>query len=351
MVKVINQDIPAEEVTYDPDPARPFTLGQAYQQAMTEGATGTTPPGSEIIRKSPIAGRPPTRGTGTAAQAPVRDCFKACGAAWRGLPQYFKDCVKEIYNQNRPPPKDKDIPPEGYSTPWSTFLGQCMAWCRENGPENINPQLFFDCPDPRCTGADIGHTTTQMFGGETQELTVENPNPQGTYSLVILSGGGSIDEDGVYTAPEENENCAQNATIALMCFGTIVATLEIATSIQTSGNAGWAAYCSKMSEGIGGNCFDCYAQIVALPLHCDGSVGTTISGCTQTAGQTVCPPYGCPDVWEELCSQSSGMPFEYPVGCWPGGGVPYGDNVEEAMGRDQRTSAQLLAGCCPTQLF
>ena len=69
-----------------------------------------------------------------------------------------------------------------------------------------------DCPRPL-----INYTTQQMSYGGTQELNAVGG--AGSYTWSIVSGGGSLSSSSgpstVYTAPADNENCANNPTILL----------------------------------------------------------------------------------------------------------------------------------------
>lgn len=325
MAKVKNQNIPAQEILYSPDPQRPYTIGEAYVHTLTEGHNSPVEEGQLIVQKTPRNGRPRQRGKGTPAQATQRDCFKCCAEMWRNTPNFFKNCVKEIYNSTRPGPKTRQIPPEWYSTPYSTFMGECLKKCRAIGNCEFSPFEIFTCPDTRCTGATIGFTTNQMQGGETQNLTILNPNPAGSYELRIISGGGEIDGDGKYYAPNTNPNCQENVTIALICYETIMDTLEIAINTGT-GLAGYVDFFCQTQRAIG----LCAAQIKAKKLYCDGSTSTSYYACSPGTGGIPCTLDNYLEIWEELCQIEWGR-----ITCQS----------------DTRTTEQLLSGCCPTQLF
>jgi hypothetical protein len=330
MAKVENQDIPAQEVLYDPDAARPYTLGEAYQQAITEGHTGQTQTGELIVGKSPKGGRPPQRGPGTTAQAPQRECFKCCAEMWRNLPNYHKACVKEVYEEGQPAPHDHQIPPEWFSTPYSTFQKECLKKCREVGSCAFDPQEIFPCPNPECLNSTIGYTTNQMVVNENQQLIINNPAEGGNYQWAVASGGGSISGTGLYTAPSSNMNCNENPNITLSCLGQVIDSLEIAIT----NNSGQLAYLIKEVT----NCHVTYAG--PPPLYgCFVSIegytcdGTIIPACHVYGDDASYP--SCDDVLG-----SCGWSIQGPCAAFGHSGVI-----------DKRSDAQKLAGCCPAAVM
>lgn len=340
MAKVENQNIPAQEVIYDPDPARPHTVGEGYAQAVTEGSALGGNSSQMVVRQSPRQGHPSQRGPGTAGQALGRECMKCCGDMWRNSPQYYKDCMKQLYNDREPPARDRQVAPDWFSTPYMMFTRFCVNKCREVGSCDFSIYEIALCPDPNCIGATIGFSTQGMGINETQQLTVLDPNPGGEYTWELFEGGGDIDGDGLYTAPASNENCDQNATINLMCFGTIVDTLDISVN-AVSGTAGFLTYCEKSSYA-GGYCLECYAGINKRNINCNGTVSETYSGCVSVPCYLNICPGRTPteEEWEGLCNCAYGR-ITAPD-CL---GATHDDNW------DRRTEGQLTAGCCPPQFM
>lgn len=354
MAKVKNQNIPAQEVIYDPDPARPHTVGEAYIGTVTEGFNQPAGAGETTVERSPRQGHPSRRGPGTAAQALGRDCMKCCGDMWRNLPQYFRDCIKQLYNDRPPPPTDRQVAPDWFSTPYMMFTRLCVNRCREVGSCAFSPYELLTCPDPDCAGASIGYTTTQMHVNETQQLSIVNPHAGASYTFEIDAGGGTIDGAHLYTAPADNSDCALNASINLMCNETIVDTLEIAIN-TVNGDAGYYVFCSKTSWSDG-TYFDCQAEIKERHLRCDGTVPLFESGCTglPCSAVVLAGEGACEAVWPSLCECVVGYCSGYCMAGLADGCAPYGgayDPPEQIGMHDTRSAALKLSGCCPSQLF
>lgn len=335
MAKVINQDIPAQEVLDDADPQRPFTVGDAYAQALTEGHKGAVPSGTLVVQKSPRQGRSGQRGEGSAAQKPQRDCFKCCAAMWRAQVGYFKNCVKDAYNQGRPPAKDKQIPPEWFSTPYSTFMQKCLKACRASGDCEFDPYNLFPCPDPECVASTIGYTTTSMQTSETQQFMVVNPHEGAAYTWQVGSGGGSISGTGLYTAPGTNPNCDQNPIIHLTCNGLLTDTLQLTIN------------------GYGQPCVVAYVvyeyRDMTYNLH---------SPPTENDGMCCVAHYNC--LGEKVACSCVGGPgcslyctTLYPASCctsyFPLNGTC--DNTGFTPALDARTPEMKAGGCCPPGLM
>ena len=167
--------------------------------------------------------------------------------------------------------------------------------------------------------ADIGYTTQQMSANGVQTL-VRIGGGSCNWEWVILSGGGTITQDGVYTAPATNSNCADNPVIGLLCRGVIVATLEIAVNAYpTLGVTAW--YCCHQAWNIYYSC----------------SMGITCEG-------TVFGPYM--DEAHTRWNDGHGGYNYCTCGWWTAGGC----GSEEGE-HDVRTETMLDEGCCPMQLL
>jgi hypothetical protein len=329
MAKVINQDIPASEVLYDPDPARPYTLGEAYVNIMTEGHHSPVTEGELIVQKTPRQGRPPQRGPGSTAQAPQRACFLCCAQMWRDSPTYYKNCVKDVYNSGRPPVKDRQIPPEWYSTPYSTFMKECLKKCRSVGSCAFDPYSIFICPDPECINTTIGYTTTNMGTGETQQFTIVNGQEGATNIFTITSGGGTITPAGFYTAPATNPNCNENPIIQLTCNGKPADTLEIAIN-------GWANACDRA-----------YIVYEYHDMSANPPDGMCCSGAYNCAGERIIVA-DCPGHFSSVYCQETYPTYEN-WDEWPQGGGCENSSFSPAY--DARTLDMKNGGCCPVELF
>jgi len=170
--------------------------------------------------------------------------------------------------------------------------------------------------------SNIFYTTNAMAINESQNLYVENPIYDNCSYNWNLSGGGSIEvaEGGlsaVYTAPESNANCENNAKIQLLVNGEVCDTLEIAINTYT----GYS--CGAVLEGYSRVCSSGSCREYWYLYNCFGTY------CFNNTG-----PCGGPnESWTSCSDQCATFPCEI--------SVIY----------DYRTEAQKLAGCCPQQLL
>jgi hypothetical protein len=206
------------------------------------------------------------------------------------------------------------------------------------------------------TGAKIGFTTQQMPVNGVQTLVP----PSGDYPCfpwvwTIISGGGSITQDGVYTAPANNALCVNNVTIGLSCQGVIVDTLQIGINVYTGNEQAYREFtCINERHCYGGigepgcnpaatSCGIC-AKILLRSLRCDGvELGSSFIGGTVMSYYGITPPcwnlvYGCSGDIEFTLNQSSCEAIA----------VANGGHIGIV---DDRTQAMINAGCCPVQLF
>jgi hypothetical protein len=184
-----------------------------------------------------------------------------------------------------------------------------------------------------CLGV-IGYTATGMNVNEQQQLTIVGGGDPNYYSWEVLSGGGSIDESGKYTAPSSNSGCGNNTIIALKCGGSIVDTLSIA--VNGYANLGITAVIacevSALSQSPNPSyclyCFNCLGEPSTFDgAHCSVSTGGAICGgsssfCTDS-------PALCNYFDWGTCATSSAGPFPH----------------------DNRTPEMIAGGCCPPQLM
>ena len=185
----------------------------------------------------------------------------------------------------------------------------------------------------------IGFTSYQMSVGESQTFTGidEDGNEVDTSGCVwsVVSGGGSITQQGVYTAPATNPNCANNPSITLTCLGILMGTITIAVN-ALSLSCGDAAieYCVKRSDVYSPHWICCTRW-----YNCLGEI--ELSNCHGSSIH--CNNYGCFGGYPTY-SQSSLM----------------SDSEQWILGQcsghesgifDKRTDAMKTQGCCPEQLL
>lgn len=329
MAKVKNQNIPAQEVIYDPDPARPHTVGEAYIQALTEGHHTPVEAGVLVVQKSPRQGRPGNRGPGTPGQKPGRDCMKCCGEMWRRLPQYFKDCVKQAYNNRPAPARDRQVSPEWFSTPMMMWGGQCQKACLDQGGCEFDPETLFNCPDPRCAGAYIGYTTLSLMVNECLSLTIEGGEEGAPLTFALISGGGSVTPTGLYCAPASNPGCVNNATVGLYCGSYLQDQVEITVNAYPTCYVASREFVCQTQGQCGGVCYyrtyDCNGTLV-IPNPCTpGDLGE----CSE-----------CVNDPNPLCLQVTGGG----VGIYTEAAEYYNCPLQTG---DLRSEAAIEGGCCP----
>jgi len=217
----------------------------------------------------------------------------------------------------------------------------------------LNTYIRAGCPvawiDNACSSATIKYTTTQMAVNETQQLTATGEFHDWFINGEIkweLDGGGALSsyegETVIYTAPGTNAECADNATISLICNGTVEASLTIAiNAVSTDERAS-----AMLSAGY------CYVNLNSPPIiciickgtwntyKCDGSQPTD-PACTnvmEACGFKVICHYdgttpNCSECYAELPS------------CCDLYGVTFG------VAKDLRTADMITAGCCPSALL
>jgi len=170
--------------------------------------------------------------------------------------------------------------------------------------------------------SNIFYTTNTMAINESQNLYVENPIYDNCSYNWNLSGGGSLEvaEGGlsaVYTAPESNVNCDNNAEIQLLVNGEVCDTLKIAINAYTGSS------CGAVFEGYKRICSSGFCRESWYLYRCNGTY------CLHNSG-----PCGGPnESWTSCSDQCVTFPCEI--------SVIY----------DGRSEAKKLAGCCPPQLL
>lgn len=239
--------------------------------------------------------------------------------------------------------------------------------------------MFCQCD---CDGISIGYTTQGMSVDEEQVLTAEGAVEGCTYTWAISSGGGELSaETGTsvtYTAPSTNANCASNPTITLSCGGEVCDTLEIAINAVSSNLAVFVsntvsyevAATSENPSPNTGLCDNYYvivnAKLTGSWYGCDGALyygpcnltGQVNSGSKYDKDSNLLSTknadgdfYLCVDADYATVTDMAGRVRI--ATCYLGGS--YGDNglawISDNSPIDNRSSAQITAGCCPPQLL
>ena len=195
-----------------------------------------------------------------------------------------------------------------------TYVGDKSPYCDA-------VELYF----VSCSGATIGYTTQQMAASEQQSLTVVGGRDGATYDWEVISGGGTITAEGVYTAPSgTNTNCANNPTIALKSGDTQCDTLKIAVNTAAATTAATNCInrtCPSPCSLVGGFCGSCYKLI-----NCNNTYSTPGDNAFCTCVME--SPNNANQDWR-TCAV-----LGYSIGL-----------------TDVRTGAQMTAGCCPAILL
>jgi hypothetical protein len=183
----------------------------------------------------------------------------------------------------------------------------------------------------------IGYTTQQMLVNGQQTFTQLDaegnvvPLESGCV-WAVLSGGGTIDQEGTYTAPATNPNCINNPTIGIVCNGVTKDTLPLAVSVGDSGNAAVIVVENAMSsscELISG--VDCHALGVCTTRKTFLCNGVEVASTTCGVSSVI------------FCTDCEAFLNGFTAWC--------DTNCPEESVTDIRSGADIAAGCCPMQLL
>jgi hypothetical protein len=230
---------------------------------------------------------------------------------------------------------------EGHLTASSDTTSVTFSSTKVTGPCSLNPEGIVDivatskCGTstvrltlPEVSQGATGHihyTTNQMSINQSQTLSTSDTEVGVEYSWAISSGGGTITQDGVYTAPATNPNCDNNPSISLRACGKIIDTLQIAVNAASP----YATAIYECAQRSCPPCPDCYnyGSCFAV-IRCSGNYSTVIPHndgaiCLGwSAYETYC-------AWYPSCTTF---------------GLVVGYN-------DVRQPSVKAAGCCPWQLM
>jgi hypothetical protein len=172
------------------------------------------------------------------------------------------------------------------------------------------------------TSGHINYTSQGMVTDEEQSLTYTDSDgntsstlPDG-WTWVVTEGGGTVDQEGNYTAPSNNPSCKQNPTI-----GVVNSTGVIVSFVRLAVNADWASTNAA------------YRKIEPYLCYIDPGWGYSCRFKTNH--------YNCAGtLWMSETSN-----------------IGHSANCEECYGvtmgtvTDERTNEAILAGCCVVELM
>ena len=202
-----------------------------------------------------------------------------------------------------------------------------------------------------CSRADplsIGYTSLLMLCGQQQTFSAIGGCQPYTWS--IASGGGTITQDGVYTAPATNPNCTMNPTITLMdCCGgsaSISLTINCYTGSEVANGITDFRYCTFTCEFRDPGC-TVKGDWHTRKWQCDGiliSDCQTNPSCLPAGADIGCT--GCTQPWINCAGCST--PSAPPANCWTNQcGCACGITCTCDVLKDCRTELMKEQGCCP----
>jgi len=220
------------------------------------------------------------------------------------------------------------------------------------GCTEVTVETCCACADDVIT---MTYTTQSMQVDEEQNLGIANYGNRkaNCFSWEISSGGGSLsDAKGfttTYTAPATNSECGDNPTIALLCDGAEIDTLEIAINGYVPGGRAYT-YSSPCYPNKRG-CAQCTDPGHDGPsYHCWWGREYDCNGGVRSGNEWYTTPWAGADIQSHVCGGGSG-------GCGLGvGSCECIGNSRDNYGiypeafdayRDWRTGAMKTGSCCP----
>lgn len=250
----------------------------------------------------------------------------------------------EPWVRNNPDPAIANVCAKEVTSPNSCKSEFDNLWCMVHGPtQNREVQvlnLVVDstgstecsrttlCSQPSCTPA-ITSATTQMSVGQSMQLGATGTCPEKSYYFKLISGGGKVTKEGMYTAPATNPGCTNNPIIALICDCQTVATKKLAVNNPATA-ASIALVMPTCTEATPTPESGCNLSIQAYYYTCAGaqSGGYACDSCSGGNWQT-CQSDGC-----NCAARFAAMTGNCTQGA-----------------HDTRSAALIAAGCCPSQLL
>jgi len=348
MAKVVNQDLPLEDIEDELDPPIPF-LDQ-YRRTLSEGIDHPKyPAGTEGVNSTKRGARMAQRDTNPYFDKPAarewRDDFKECLDCWNKQANFEEDidpCTKQGSKHWTQPGMPKRAKRSVYFKLWmenclnfrAANPGVEWTWCDEDNPPD-------DAPDPV-----LSFPSQTVPCGGSMDITVDNAFEGCAPYQWSISGGGEISgEEGstiTFDAPGANAGCSLNINITVSDKWGHSASVDLAVNCYSGGgNAQHSVIqiglcCYKITEpdcaGMGYQSASCTRTRY---WDCSGAlISDVITGNTYCFGLTqVCPP---PPPCVNLCECE---------GAGWGACAAYSGYVD--VFEDLRTEEMENGGCCP----
>ncbi len=345
MAKTKGSNPPVRELLYEDAGGILHYFGEFFRGIFKEGYISPDDPGVDITGQSTRGARPTQQGAGTQAQEEIRQRYKSCIDLWHSLPLV---CPVPLPD---PPPTSKESVWEAKQehgvvcSYYDLFMRCCLKWARDH--DNVMPNGdCFPCESLCfCDDVLIYYTTTSMQVNEQQTLSVLNPAEGCLYKWEIVSGGGGLSASSglsvIFTAPDSNSECLQNAVISLSVGSTQCDSLPIAVNGYLPPTDAY-----RVSVCI----LDLFCEEVEARVYCStlvhwhyftcSGVYKTYSVCYNWGATGNSPPYFCPDFCPLYPSWTGCEERAAQGGCAPIGKI-----------EDLRTTQMISDGCCPGPLL
>jgi hypothetical protein len=195
----------------------------------------------------------------------------------------------------------------------------------------------------------IGYTSQLMYTGSAQIFVCLDadgspiPNHGCTWSV---TGGGSITQQGVYTAPADNSDCTNTPVIVLTCGSKVIDSVALAITTPVP------QYAMAYIE---------YSNLYVQPCTHDTNPGFPTCGNGELCAIENCTLtriyYDCADeVYATPADLVTQVNFGIYPGCFPEDtcpdfGSPSFNDLLASSPVDMRSAYMIAAGCCPTGLL
>lgn len=251
---------------------------------------------------------------------------------------------------------------------------------------HMNIEVARCLSDSKCNECSACETESPVISPTTQSLSVNEELdlsvadygsiPSGCFSWAISDPDHGTLTDIVaygvtYTAPATNAECANNPTITLLCDEVVVDTLTIAVNAVSGGTSAYGLLGSCTGKGLRGDCLctgppgpDVFGRTFNCStwdnMKCDGTYYNQGKSISHLCGpDPPLDPWGpesyiahCSGVGINNCTTTTSTCTVGVSGCacmltyWATVGFSgWGDSI------DNRTEAQITAGCCPGDLL
>jgi len=375
MAKVKNQIYDGSEETYTDASGVIHFFGESFRHIMPNAYPLPSLNSTGVTRKSPRGYKPSQQGHGSAAQRPWRDCFALCAERWDSLPDECEAIPTCPAHSSKNSVWDAKQAQGVMCSYFDLYMDCCLSSCTEIsiiGPDGISVTGGAISDDDNCwpcvppcmaSELSIAYASQQMVTGEIQLLMAHDSafgdsipccHPE-ELSWELVSGGGSLSSfngpSTLYTASDNNIDCANNPTIKLTdCCGRS-ASLQLAVSATGYDPSQNAVYTYTDKEE---NCFpdaNCPGSGCVCPppvfAICNCSIVEWIYNC---AGELIHGPDMC-ETQVSFCAVE-GKCLDTDLNRCAVPGCPYSANELESWSPiDGRSAEQITAGCCPALLL